>query len=48
MFKGWKMEKTKNIKEHIMDVTTQLIQESDGDINQITIRRIAELSLIHI
>lgn len=36
------MEKTKNIKEHIMDVTTQLIQESDGDINQITIRRIAE------
>ena len=42
MFKGWKMEKTKNIKEHIMDVTTQLIQESDGDINQITIRRIAE------
>lgn len=36
------MEKSKNIKEHIMDVTTQLIQESDGDINQITIRRIAE------
>ena len=36
------MEKTKNIKEHIMDVTTQLIQESDGNINQITIRRIAE------
>lgn len=36
------MEKTKNIKEHIMDVTTQLIQESDGDINQITIQRIAE------
>lgn len=36
------MEKTKNIKEHIMDVTTQLIQESDGDMNQITIRRIAE------
>ena len=36
------MEKTKNIKEHIMDVTTQLIQEADGDINQITIRRIAE------
>ncbi len=36
------MEKTKNIKEHIMDVTTQLIQESDADINQITIRRIAE------
>lgn len=36
------MEKTKNIKEHIMDVTTQLIQECDGDINQITIRRIAE------
>jgi len=25
-----------------MDVTTQLIQESDADINQITIRRIAE------
>ena len=23
------MEKTKNIKEHIIDVTTQLIQESD-------------------
>ncbi len=36
------MEKTKNIKEHIMNVTTQLIQESDADINQITIRRIAE------
>lgn len=36
------MEETKNIKEHIMDVTTQLIQESGGDINRITIRRIAE------
>lgn len=42
------MEKTKNIKEHIMDVTTQLIQESDGDINQITIRRIAERAQVGI
>lgn len=36
------MEERKNIKEHIMDVTTKLIQEYEGDISKITLRIIAE------
>ena len=36
------MKKTSNIKENIIEVTTELIRQSDGDINDITIRMIAE------
>ncbi|MDK2952449.1 MAG: hypothetical protein PWQ77_2114, partial [Kosmotogales bacterium] len=36
------MKKSSNIKENIIEVTTELIRQSEGDINDITIRMIAE------
>ncbi len=36
------MKKSQNVKENIIEVTTELIRQSDGDINDITIRAIAE------
>jgi AcrR family transcriptional regulator len=36
------MKKSSNIKENIIEVTTELIRQSGGDINDITIRMIAE------
>jgi len=36
------MKKSSDIKEKIIEVTTELIRQSNGDINDITIRTIAE------